>query len=194
MRDAFFHDIFPITRISIFLPRRGLKIENIYPCGPKDEKDRLDANWYDYLLPVFALAYLLEDTYKIFYQRNIMARRRILFFNFVFHFFISVGLLLRTIGYYIECLKENPKGSINEIFFQCKFDNPTVFDEKWSPGTYGYGLIGIGTILGSIQILYWTQGWQFMSCSHCQELCQPAIWLLIGCTRVNNQSEARTAS
>ena len=32
------------------------------------------------------------------------------------------------------------------------------------------------------------------SCSHCQELGQQASWLLIGCTRVNNQSEARLAS
>ena len=38
------------------------------------------------------------------------------------------------------------------------------------------------------------QGWKSMSCSHCQELCQQASWLLIGCTRVNNQSEARSAS
>ena len=35
------------------------------------------------------------------------------------------------------------------------------------------------------------QGWKFMSCiSHCQELCQQASLLLIGWTRVNNQSEA----
>ena len=33
-------------------------------------------------------------------------------------------------------------------------------------------------------------GWKFMSCSHCQELCQQASWLLIGCTRANNQSDA----
>ena len=33
-----------------------------------------------------------------------------------------------------------------------------------------------------------------MSCSHCQELCQQTKWLLICCTRVNNQSEARSAS
>ena len=36
------------------------------------------------------------------------------------------------------------------------------------------------------------QGWKFMSCCHCQELCQQASWLLIGCTRGNNQSEARS--
>ena len=30
------------------------------------------------------------------------------------------------------------------------------------------------------------QGWKFMSCSHCQELCQPASWLLISFTRMNN--------
>ena len=35
---------------------------------------------------------------------------------------------------------------------------------------------------------------KFMSFSHCQELCQHARWLLIGCTRMNNQSEVRTAS
>ena len=34
------------------------------------------------------------------------------------------------------------------------------------------------------------QGWKFMGCSHCQELCQQASWLLIGCTKVNDQSEA----
>ena len=34
------------------------------------------------------------------------------------------------------------------------------------------------------------QEWKFMSCSHCQELRQQTRWLLIGCTRVNNQSEA----
>ena len=28
------------------------------------------------------------------------------------------------------------------------------------------------------------QGWKFMSCSHCQDLCQQASLLLIGCTRV----------
>ena len=38
------------------------------------------------------------------------------------------------------------------------------------------------------------QGWKFMSYVHCQELSQQASWLLIRCTRVNNQSEARTAS
>ena len=38
------------------------------------------------------------------------------------------------------------------------------------------------------------QGWKFMSCSQCQELCQQVSWLLIGCTRVNNQSESRSAS
>ena len=38
------------------------------------------------------------------------------------------------------------------------------------------------------------QGWKFMNCSHCQELCQQASWLLIGCTRVNHQSEARSAN
>ena len=38
------------------------------------------------------------------------------------------------------------------------------------------------------------QGWKFMSCSHCQELCQQASWLVIGCARVNNQSSARLAS
>ena len=39
-----------------------------------------------------------------------------------------------------------------------------------------------------------SQGWKFMSFSHCQELGQQATWLLIGYTRVNNQSEARSAS
>ena len=34
------------------------------------------------------------------------------------------------------------------------------------------------------------QGWKLLSCSHCQELCQQARWLLIGYTKVNNQSEA----
>ena len=38
------------------------------------------------------------------------------------------------------------------------------------------------------------QGWIFMSCSHCQEWCQQASWLMIGCTKVNDQSEARTVS
>ena len=37
------------------------------------------------------------------------------------------------------------------------------------------------------------QGRKFMSCSHFQELCQQASWLLIGYTRVNNQSAARSA-
>ena len=34
------------------------------------------------------------------------------------------------------------------------------------------------------------QGWKLISFSHCQELCQQTNRLLIGCTRVNNQSEA----
>ena len=38
------------------------------------------------------------------------------------------------------------------------------------------------------------QGWKFMSCRHSQELGQQASWLVIGCTSVNNQSEARSAS
>ena len=38
------------------------------------------------------------------------------------------------------------------------------------------------------------QGWKLMSCCHCHELCQQVSWLLIGCTRVNNQSEARSVS
>ena len=38
------------------------------------------------------------------------------------------------------------------------------------------------------------QGWKLMSCSHCREFCQQASWLLIGYTRVNNHSEAKSAS
>ena len=38
---------------------------------------------------------------------------------------------------------------------------------------------------------FYDQGWKFMSCSQCQELGQQANWLLIGCTRGNDQSEAR---
>ena len=38
------------------------------------------------------------------------------------------------------------------------------------------------------------QGWKLMSCTHCQELGQQASWLLNGCTRVNNKSEAMKAS
>ena len=38
------------------------------------------------------------------------------------------------------------------------------------------------------------QGRKFMSCCHCQELCQQVNWHLIGCIRVSNQSEARLAS
>ena len=45
-----------------------------------------------------------------------------------------------------------------------------------------------------IQKLGPLQGWKFISCSYCQELCQQASWPLIGCTRMNNQSEARSAS
>ena len=45
-----------------------------------------------------------------------------------------------------------------------------------------------------LDVLTSPQGWKFMSCSHCQELCQRVSWLLIGCTRVNNQSEAISAS
>ena len=37
------------------------------------------------------------------------------------------------------------------------------------------------------------QGWKFMSCCHCQELGQQAIWLLIGCTRLNNHSGTGSA-
>ena len=40
----------------------------------------------------------------------------------------------------------------------------------------------------------YSQGRKFMSCSHRQELGQQASRLLIGCTKVNNQSEAWTAS
>ena len=31
------------------------------------------------------------------------------------------------------------------------------------------------------------QGWKFMSCSHCQDLCQQVSWILIGYTSGNNQ-------
>ena len=35
-----------------------------------------------------------------------------------------------------------------------------------------------------------TQGWKFMSCSHCQELSNLLIWLLIGCSLLCSQSGA----
>ena len=38
------------------------------------------------------------------------------------------------------------------------------------------------------------QGWKFISYSHCQKLGQQASWLLISYTRVNNQSEERSAN
>ena len=38
------------------------------------------------------------------------------------------------------------------------------------------------------------QGQKLLGCSHCQELCQQENWPLIGCTRVHNQSEARSGS
>ena len=34
-----------------------------------------------------------------------------------------------------------------------------------------------------VDSIYISQGWKFMSCSHCQELGQQASWLLIGCSR-----------
>ena len=37
-------------------------------------------------------------------------------------------------------------------------------------------------------------GWKFMSCGHCQELCQQVSWLLIGGSSEYNQSEPRSAS
>ena len=49
-------------------------------------------------------------------------------------------------------------------------------------------LVGVGAAY------FYSQGWKFMSCSHCQGLGQQTSWLLIGCTRVNNQIEARSAS
>ena len=49
------------------------------------------------------------------------------------------------------------------------------------------GMIGATFLTGEA-----TQGWKFMSCNYCPELAQQASWLLIGCTRVNNQSEARS--
>ena len=36
-------------------------------------------------------------------------------------------------------------------------------------------------------------GWKLMSCSHCQELCQPARWLLISCARVNIPIRSRVS-
>ena len=37
-----------------------------------------------------------------------------------------------------------------------------------------------------IRNLLHNQGWKFMSCSHCQKMCQQTSWLLIGCSSVNN--------
>ena len=47
-------------------------------------------------------------------------------------------------------------------------------------------------INGRCKLVDGALGWKFMSCCHCQQLGQQASWLLIGCTRVNNQSEARS--
>ena len=63
------------------------------------------------------------------------------------------------------------------------------------PGHAGTGAVefavgarpDLGTVPGE-------QGWKFMSCGHCRDFGQQASWLLIGCKRVNKQSEARLAS
>ena len=46
----------------------------------------------------------------------------------------------------------------------------------------------------TFRFLVYNQGRNLLSYSHGQALCQKASWLLIGCTRVNNQSEASSAS
>ena len=67
-------------------------------------------------------------------------------------------------------------------------DNTNILDDgtpvvKKSEASFAY-----------LQDWYTNQGWKFMSWSHCQGLGQQASWLMIGYTRVNNQSEARSAS
>ena len=70
-------------------------------------------------------------------------------------------------------------------------ENPPKSDEKLSqPVAGGTNLAAI--VKGPTPAA--AQGWKFISYSHCQGLCQKAGRLLIGYTRVNNQSEARSAS
>ena len=79
-------------------------------------------------------------------------------------------IIIHTIEYYFEALNLLPFSMI-------------LFRKK---GKSAYSVFNPGCEA--------IQGWKFMSYSHCQELGQQASWLLIGCTRVNNQSEARSAS
>ena len=51
-----------------------------------------------------------------------------------------------------------------------------------------------GLDFGGVSREWFSLGRKSMSCSLCQELGQQASRLLIGCTRVNNQSEARVGS
>ena len=111
----------------------------------------------------------MTTTYKFPSQENLLVSGRmvILFASYLCKVTASVCMLL---SYSAVSL-----GTVT--FWAC-----TIMEHIYSfPGNVLYGLTT--TAFG--------QGWKFMSCGHCQELGQQASGHLIGCTRVNNQSQAR---
>jgi len=124
--------------------------------NPADIPVKIDIDWYDVLLPVLTIAFICIDCKLIYQNHKVKFNMGALIFNLLFHLIILIGTFLRGIGFYLECKKEFGSES---FYKDCTLDNPALerFHKYLSPVIYGYGMYGVGVVMGALKILQWSQ-------------------------------------
>lgn len=138
-----------------------LAVLAITVLNPLDTANQVDVDWYDYLLPLLTIAYLFVDIRQLCVNMRVRSSLMNLFYNLIFHVCVFLGVILRVVGFIYECM-EHKNLSVNDwqiALTNCSVDNPASPEyDKWTSAvTYGYGFIGIGIVMGTLKILYWTQ-------------------------------------
>lgn len=125
--------------------------------NPLDKKGTVDVDFYDYLLPIFTFAFLCEDINLLIFHFKLKSRKGSLWYALFYHAVIFIGTLMKTLGFVLECLKQNHDFKGMAIWEGCIADDPALFDKWKSPVIYGYGLLGVGIVMGTLRILHYSQ-------------------------------------
>ena len=122
---------------------------------------------YDWLAILYSVAYLVADVQENSKNKKMGFTAIIISYNFIFRLLVLMGLLIKAVGFSLECPKEEVV--TEEVtatharwllsYAGCIRDNPADlnYDKVTSLVAIGYGLYGLGMTLSLLKILYWSQ-------------------------------------
>ena len=119
---------------------------------------------YDCLVVIYSVAYLIADTQESLKNKKMGFADVIISYNFLFRLLVLVGLLIKSLGFFMECTKpgegrwKNLQASFS-FSLDCSLDDPAAlrYRTPWSPVAIGYCIYGVAMTMSMLKILYWSQ-------------------------------------